>query len=81
MHTGDVPIKLKLDCKNAIKHEYSDHHHTSILFLSQPPSTLPKKEAKNLKDPPGISTTVRLRCQINFYQEFQTSGSEKLEPE
>jgi hypothetical protein len=49
MHTGDVPMKSKknFDLKNAIKHENRDHNHPSILFLSQPPSTLPTKEAKN----------------------------------
>ena len=54
---------------------------TTILFLSQPSSTPPTKEAKNFKDPPGISTTVHLCNQTNFYQEFQTSGSQKLESE
>ena len=58
---GSIALVLTIyDRKNAIKHENRDHHHPSILFLSQPSSTLPTKEDKNLKDPPGISTTVPL---------------------
>jgi hypothetical protein len=39
------------------------------------------QEAKKFKDPPGVSTAVHLCSQTNFYQEFQTCVSEKLEPE